>query len=125
MKILIVDDDMVYRFVASRMMSLIDSSLVVEESENGQKGLAKLENQKDSDEKIVVLLDINMPVLDGWEFLEQLKQNGFYNLSKLEIYVVSSSTNESDILKAKQFDFIKGFIHKPLSKENILAIING
>ena len=123
MKILIVDDDMVYRFVASRMMSIIDSSLAIEESENGQKGLANLENQKDSDLRTVVLLDINMPILDGWGFLEQLKKDSFYQLSQLEIYMVSSSTNESDILKAKQFDFIKGFIHKPLSEENIRAII--
>lgn len=124
MKILIVDDDMVYRMVSSRMMSLIDSSLLIEESENGQKGLVNLKNQRDSDLRTVVLLDINMPVLDGWGFLEQLKEDSFYQLSQLEIYMVSSSTNESDVLKAKQFDFIKGFIHKPLSEKNIRAIIS-
>jgi len=119
----IVDDDWVYRTVASRMMSLIDSSLTIEESENAQKGLANLEKQTDADQKTVVLLDINMPGLDGWGFLEQIKKNNFYNLSQLDIYMVSSSTNESDTLKAKRFDFIKGFVHKPLSEENIKAII--
>ena len=124
MKILIVDDDWVYRTIASRMMSLIDSSLTIEESENGEKGLANLEKQTDPNQKTVVLLDINMPVLDGWEFLEQIKKDDLYNLKQLDIYMVSSSTNESDILKAERFDFIKGFIHKPLSEENIKAIIS-
>ena len=123
MKLLIVDDDMVFRMIASKMWMLVDSSVEIEECENGEQGLASLKKQKDLSQKIVVLLDINMPVLDGWSFLEQIEENNFYNLSQLNIYIVSSSADERDVLKAKRFGFLKGFIQKPLSEEDITAII--
>jgi CheY-like chemotaxis protein len=125
MKILIIDDDMVYRTITSKMIAHINSSVIVEESENGEIGLSNLANQTDLGLRTVVFLDINMPVLNGWEFLEQIEKSNFYNFTQLEIYMVSSSTNERDILKAKDFDFIKGFIIKPLSKENLQGIIEG
>ena len=105
------------------MIAHINQSVIVEESENGETGLANLEHQADQNLKTVVLLDINMPVLDGWEFLEQIQKSNFYHLAELEIYMVSSSTDERDILKAKDYDFVKGFIIKPLSKEKIQEIL--
>ncbi len=123
MKILIIDDDWVYRTITSKMIAHINQSVIVEESENGETGLANLEQQADQNLKTVVLLDINMPVLDGWEFLEQIQKSNFYHLAELEIYMVSSSTDERDILKAKDYDFVKGFIIKPLSKEKIQEIL--
>jgi CheY-like chemotaxis protein len=123
MKVFIVDDDTVYRMIASRTLNLINSSLVIDECENGEVGLSCLKKQNNLHQRIVVFLDINMPVLDGWSFLEQLEKNNFYKLSKLNIYVVSSSTDKSDILKAKEYGFVKGFIHKPLTREDIKAIV--
>jgi hypothetical protein len=47
----------------------------------------------------------------------------FYNIHHLFIYIVSSSTDESDILKAQQYGFVKGFLHKPITSEDINRII--
>jgi CheY-like chemotaxis protein len=124
MKVFIVDDDNIFRMIASKTLSLVESSLDIIECENGKDGLHGLNSLKDSHQKIIVLLDINMPVMDGWSFLEQLKKNDLYNLSNLNIYIVSSSTDKNDILKAEQFEFVKGFIHKPLNEANINAIIS-
>jgi len=106
------------------MAEIIDCSLIVDQSENGKIGLEKLEKIKNSNHTTIVILDINMPVLDGWGFLDQIEKCHFYNLPQLFIYIVSSSTDESDILKARQYSFIKRFLHKPLSKEDIGTIIN-
>jgi CheY-like chemotaxis protein len=123
MKVLIVDDDFIYRKISSKMLNLIEPSLQIEECANGEIGLAALKSQSDLSQKTIVLLDINMPILDGWGFLEEVEKQRFYEIPRLEIYLVTSSTDQSDILKAGKYSFLKGFIHKPLSKENIEKIL--
>jgi len=122
-EIFIIDDDPIYAFIVSKMINRIDSSLVINQCENGKVGLTKLEYLRNSSHKIVVFLDLNMPILDGWEFLEEIEKCNFYNLHQLIIYIVSSSTDQRDKLKAKQFGFVRGFFHKPLFSEDIKKII--
>lgn len=121
-EIFIIDDDPIYRIIASKIIGKIDSSLIINECENGEIGLEKLESLKNSNHEIIVLLDINMPVVNGWGFLDAIEKNNFYNLDKLRIYMVSSSIDQSDIVKAEQYGFLKGFYHKPLTSENIKKI---
>lgn len=123
-ELFIIDDDPIQRIIISKMVKIVDSSLVIDQSENGKAGLEKLEKIKSSNHTVILILDINMPVLDGWEFLEQIEKANFYNLPQLFIYMVSSSTDEIDIVKAQRYSFVKRFLHKPLSKEDISAIIS-
>lgn len=123
-EIFIIDDDPIYRMIVSKMISIIDSSVIIKQCENGEIGLSKLENLKNADHNIIVLLDINMPILDGWEVLDEIEKSNFYNLHQLRIYTVSSSTDESDIQKSKKYKLLNGFFSKPLSKEAIKTIID-
>lgn len=122
-EIFIIDDDPIYAFIVSKMINKIDSSLIINQCENGKIGLTKLEYLRNSSHKVVVFLDINMPVLDGWGFLDGIEKSNFYNLQDLIIYIVSSSTDKRDMLKAKQYGFVKGFFHKPLLSEDIKTVI--
>jgi CheY-like chemotaxis protein len=124
MEIFIIDDDLIQRMIISKMLKIINPTLVITQCENGKIGLDILEHHSDSNQKIIVFLDINMPILDGWGFLEKIKKCNFYNLHQLSIYIISSSIDESDILKASQYDFVKSFLHKPLSSEDLDAIIS-
>ncbi len=56
-----------------------------------------------------MFLDINMPRLHGWGFLDEIEKCNFYNMNQLIIYIVSSSIDKSDILRAKRYGFLKGF----------------
>ncbi len=123
-ELFIIDDDPIHRLIVSKMVNSIEPSLIISQCENGEIGLFKLEFLRDSTHKIIVLLDINMPILDGWGFLDKIQKCNFYNLSQLFIYIVSSSTDESDILKAKSYGFVKGFFHKPLKREEIKTLIS-
>jgi CheY-like chemotaxis protein len=123
MEIFIIDDDLIQRMIVSKMIKIINPSLVVTQCENGKIGLAMLEQHSNSNQKIIVLLDINMPILDGWGFLDQIEKSNFYNLHQLSIYIVSSSIDESDISRASQYGFVKNFLHKPLSKEDLTTVI--
>ncbi len=77
---------------------------------------------------VVLLLDINMPVLDGWVFLENL--NRFIKAQKqppagrLIIYVLSSSVDRKDIDKAIQYPNVIDYIIKPITKDIILQIVD-
>ena len=122
-QILIIDDDPIYRMIVSRTIARIDASLAIEQCEDGQVGLSMLEHYTSSNTKIIILLDINMPVIDGWVFLDRITAINFYNLPQVLIYLVSSSTDESDLLKAKQYGFLGGFLHKPLHKEDLYSIL--
>ncbi|MGM1057300.1 MAG: response regulator [Bacteroidota bacterium] len=74
---------------------------------------------------ISVLLDINMPVLDGWGVLDHLEKLNLATIKNIQLYIVSSSMDKSDVLKANQYGLVKKFFHKPLKKEDILEILNG
>ncbi|WP_373523597.1 response regulator [Aquiflexum sp.] len=117
--ICIIDDDLVYRLIVQRMIKRSFPSLVCHECENGEEGLKLLSSLQLSPLKIIVILDINMPILNGWGFLKKLEKNNFYGIQDLSIYLVSSSTDHNDKERANQFKFLKKFIHKPLSSEDL------
>ncbi|WP_194975814.1 response regulator [Aquiflexum lacus] len=121
--ICIIDDDLIYRLIVQKMIKRNFPSQVCHECENGEEGLKLLSSFQKSPLKIIVLLDINMPVLDGWGFLNKLEENNLYNIQDLSIYLVSSSTDHNDISRANQYGFIKKFIHKPLSSEDLKIIL--
>ncbi|WKK76692.2 response regulator [Marivirga salinae] len=122
-ELFIIDDDSIYRMIVSSMLEDILPELQITECDNGEIGLAKLKEVENSNKEIIVLLDINMPILNGWEFLEEIKNQNYYKLSTLKIYLVSSSTDESDISKSKQFNYLSGFYHKPLEIDDLRKIL--
>lgn len=70
----------------------------------------------------VIFLDINMPIIDGWRFLELLKKIEFKEVSS--VFILSSSINENDIKKSMIYSQVKGFISKPLTIEKINGVID-
>lgn len=122
-EIFIVDDDPIYRMIVSRMIKNIDSDVSIHDCKNGKLGLDSLHNLENTKAEIIILLDINMPIMDGWDFLDHLENFKFFNIKNLSLYMISSSTDESDLLKANQYEVIKEFFHKPLSIKNIKSIL--
>jgi len=81
--------------------------------------LAGFEYIKNHKGNKLVLLDINMPVMNAWDFLNGLKEHHI----STDVIILSSSINPEDKLKAQSFKNVKAFLNKPLSKENIRKII--
>lgn len=79
--------------------------------------LTKLKSQDLINTVKAIITDINMPVLNGFEFCDKL--NDMFGLSKLEIpvFFLSSSHHEEDIIKAQTYNFYRGFINKPINQE--------
>lgn len=70
----------------------------------------------------VILLDINMPILDGWQFLDEFIK--FEIQKQITIYIVSSSIDDADRTKAASYKEVANFYVKPISKEDLVKMLN-
>tara|TARA_R110000744_G_scaffold71015_3_gene143173 strand:- start:101 stop:496 length:396 start_codon:yes stop_codon:yes gene_type:complete len=122
--VLIVDDDPIVRLVIQKMIHNLDSSVNCLQCDNGEVGLSALETLRNATDDIVVLLDINMPVLNGWGFLDSLPKINLDSFNRFQLYIVTSSTDESDKFKSQSYPVVKKLYHKPLSKLNVIEILN-
>lgn len=124
-KIAVVDDDEVYQMIVRRF---IDKSEAFEEAEYFLEPKKALDYYLQSLENLpaILLLDINMPLLDGWQFLEELEHEYKAELyQNCQIYIVTSSIAYSDKEKFKQYSGLSGFLSKPITVEMIREIRAG
>src|SRR6056297_555938 len=123
---LLVDDDPVSCFINTELIEEYGFSTHSHSVSNGAAALDYIEKQCKPNHIAncpnVVLLDLNMPVMDGFEFLEELKARSLYLLSKFKIIVLTSSTNPQDLERAQQFN-VDGYLNKPLNAEKLRAIL--
>lgn len=124
-EVFIIDDDPIIRLIVKKMIHHSDSAVLCHPCANGKIGLEAMEPFLNSANPISVLLDINMPVLDGWGVLDHLEKLNLATIKNIQLYIVSSSMDKSDVLKANQYGLVKKFFHKPLKKEDVLEILNG
>ena len=122
MNIWLIDDDditnMLHQFFLEE--SFPDASIVV----FSQAELALKAISENSPLPDYVFLDINMPVMDGWEFMDELSKMTTADLSNLHIYILTSSLDPSDFSKAELSPLIQGFISKPLEIEKVEFLKN-
>lgn len=133
-KVICVDDDPIALLLSKLVLSKADFASQVITAANGEIALEYLERpevieeNKNSKNPLIILLDLNMPVMDGWEFLEQFSKTIFKeHYQKTKIILLSSSIDPNDIERSKDFSMVLDFIPKPLTKdmlENILRKIS-
>ncbi len=116
-KTLLVDDDQVILFLHQKMCQLsnFDSQAITLDS--GEKLLDYLKQNDDDKANFVIFLDINMPGLNAWDVLDHLKNNKI--LAELYIILVTSSVDNADKTKAKDYNLILDFIEKPIKVEQL------
>jgi response regulator RpfG family c-di-GMP phosphodiesterase len=117
MEICIVDDDRIYQLLMQRLIKNIDPTISIRTFYNGEDAYNFFKSNTNCCR--VVLLDINMPVMNGWEFLEKLNEEDFKNSN---IYLATSSIANSDRQKSKNYHKIKEYLIKPITKKKILEI---
>ena len=116
----LVDDDPVTHLVHKLAISQSGLDCKVVAFESGEEVLSYLDElSAKNDGKRLMLLDINMPVIDGWDVLDKLSSNEV----DVDVIVVSSSINPRDMEKASTYKLVKAFISKPLTKGKLIAAI--
>ena len=119
-----IDDDPLVRLIAEKMINKVDNILTFVHCENGKIGLEKLKGYQGEFFDCIVLLDLNMPLLNGWEFLDRINSELLKDYQSISLYMLSSSIDKGDIEKAKQYSIVKKFYHKPLMINDINEILN-
>ena len=118
--IILVDDDPINNLINKRLISKLEISNQVEEFLEASHALERIECLE-ADSKVLIFLDINMPVMNGWDFLNNYLEK--FNKRSDKIIMLSSSIDFQDRQKAKLFSCVKGFIEKPLTPEKIKNIL--
>ena len=117
--VLLVEDDPITILVCDRIITMSEFADKVISCENGKIAYDYLKDllAKGEDIPEIIFLDINMPVMNGWDLLEELEhiKSSFSKLPR--IYILSSTVDPEDYKRAKSFDAVVDFISKPLSKE--------
>ena len=121
--ICIIDDDPIFRFGTRKMMENVQLSLDFLIYKNGKEAFDELlpKLRQDTNLPDVILLDLNMPIMDGWQFLDELVK--IPNAERIPIYIVSSSVDSRDIDKAKTYKIVNNYIIKPFSVSKIQDLI--
>jgi CheY-like chemotaxis protein len=120
--ILLVDDDEINNFISIKLIRKALFNADITACLNGKFAIDQLvEMQRKGADKLpdYILLDINMPIMNGWEFLDEYKRIGLDPLGKTKIFIISSSVFSNDINKARSYPLVKSFISKPLSVDKI------
>lgn len=117
--ILLIDDDLTINYLHNRLVekSAIAQHIVI--AKNGIEGLTaflELNERLHSSDQVVLFLDLNMPIMNGWEFLEKLSKAKNEITIQYKIYILSSTINPDDKKKAGSHSLVTGFLSKPLDK---------
>jgi len=124
-KIIFVDDSPLDHFILKRILTRYQLEYEVNCTPDGEEVLAfLLQNRLDKAAlPDIILLDLYMPHLDGWAFLEKVQHIYPHLARPLKLYVLSSSINPRDIQWVKRFPFVESFIFKPITKEVLEGLI--
>jgi CheY-like chemotaxis protein len=120
--VLLVDDDEINNFISIKLIKKALLNTEIMACLNGKFAIDQLiELQRRDPEKFpdYILLDINMPIMNGWEFLDEYKRLNIDPEGRCKIFIISSSVFSNDINKARSYPLVKDFISKPLNVDKI------
>jgi CheY-like chemotaxis protein len=121
----IVDDDETYQFILKRIVSENCSVKEVKGFLNGRQAIDGLSASIGKPDQIpeLILLDLTMPVMDGWQFLEHYISLQPRIKKKIEIYIASSSVNPQDVERARAIEQVTDYVVKPITREKFADIL--
>jgi len=121
--LLVIDDDDINIFIIKKIVEKTGYNIEMSAKSNGKQAVDYLSDLISTNQTLpdLILIDINMPVMNGWEFVEAYQTMGI--TKTVDLYILSSSVYENDIEKTKSYKIVKGFISKPLSMERLVELI--
>jgi len=118
--VLVIDDDHIFNLMANVLLrdaGITNHPLCFT---NGQEALALLRQHTEADTAFLLFLDINMPLMSGWEVLDALQE--FPNRSHIHVVIVTSSIDKADQGKAKAHERVVDYLIKPIDRKRLAAL---
>ncbi|MCE6988980.1 response regulator [Dyadobacter sp. CY323] len=124
-RLCVIDDDPVFTFLLKKM---IEKEPVASDCfffENGQDAIDYLTEYKDQETRLpeLILLDINMPILDGWQFIDEFAKLKSQLSRNITIFMISSSTDTDDYNRAMATGYVDDYIRKPIYAAELQKIV--
>jgi CheY-like chemotaxis protein len=123
--IFLIDDDPIYVFLTRKILSSASSTSEIIEFSDGQVAINHLVKIAEDVGLLpdIILLDLSMPVMDGWGFLQEYALLRPRMQKKITLFIVSSSISPYEIARSKSFKEVSDFLIKPLEKEKVMEIV--
>ncbi len=125
-RIALIDDDPIINLIHTKIISKRTDLHVIAYT-NAKKAVEQFGSWLNSDPHLlpdVIFLDINMPLMDGWEFLEAFQNIQVITPKMCKVYMLTSSIDNEDIEKSKSYSSVYDFISKPLTAEKLGMMLN-
>lgn len=124
MDIMVVDDDSTFVFIFHKQIQKFEDVEVINESSNGAEALSffrtALEESKDLPD--IIVLDLNMPIMNGWAFLDEFTDICVREGIEIPVCILSSTINQADFDRANTYQMVKSFFSKPITSDQIEAM---
>jgi len=122
----IIDDDPIFIYGTKRIMKEMDFCDEFVIYNNGQEALDGILKITSTGEKLpaIILLDLNMPIMNGWEFLDEFIKIPTNNTDPISIYIISSSVDPRDLEKVKAYEKVSNYILKPITPKDLETILD-
>jgi len=122
---IVIDESDLDCFIAQKIIQFVYQSSSVMLYQNAMSALETISNcNVIMDMPTIVLLDLQMPVMNGFEFVEAYEQLPLHVTEQYRIFILSSTRNKRDISRLLSFKSVNGIVEKPLTKEKIKKLVN-
>ena len=120
----VIDDDPIYQIIINKIIQKSEAFSTVSTFKNGRIALDAFQQLLDNDTALpdIILLDINMPVMDGWEFMEEIRLIRPKFTKQIGVYIISSSIAVEDKNKSMSYENILGYLSKPVTVDDLISI---
>jgi CheY-like chemotaxis protein len=126
-QIILVDDNDTTNFYNEDVINDLKWSAPAKVFNNAEDAMTHIKGLQPTgdDFKVLLLLDIKMPGIDGLEMLEMMEEDELKILDYLYVVMLTSSNLKVDVEKSSRFNFVVGYLEKPLSVEKLINSVNG
>lgn len=121
-KVAIIDDDDIFKFTTKVKFEKLELSDEVLIFNDGEEAIEYINAADVNSLPEILLLDINMPIVDGWDFLDLFHVLPSDKQSIMVIYMLSSSINPDDVKRAEDSPYVRDYITKPIRDEDLTRI---
>ncbi|MBD0333706.1 MAG: response regulator [Chitinophagaceae bacterium] len=114
-KVMLIDDVPIANFIMRKLIERVAPEYEVIDFTVPEQAINSMEELSPD----LIFLDLNMPVIDGWQFLDLMNENNFEN----KVYILTSSTSELDEQQSRQYKNVMGFLIKPVNINALPAVL--